>query len=284
MHVRLQTWFPFSVQVYVNGHSWLERQMTKWKMGLVQRDNAFLRIDNSEKAQRPADEFCRLPWIKLLDRWARVVNPLLKEPMFRSYGYYWTTTQVEYSTDVLVKSRDKVAGLYPRLMDHATLNFSAADILTFLGRYTGATTISAGTLALGAAGSFASSPTITVGDVGSSGAVLDIAAKTGTFAFTSGQTVGGIGTIKMGAGDTAQFAGILAPGNSPGILTIDGGTALLSGTTQIEFFGAARGTGYDAIDLINSAVIDYGNGVLAAWAARRAGSGDLGLRAAKPPN
>jgi fibronectin-binding autotransporter adhesin len=129
--------------------------------------------------------------------------------------------------------------------------------------YNGATTISVGTLALGAAGSFASSPTITVGDAGSSGAVLDIAAKTGTFAFTSGQTVGGIGTIKMDAGDTAQFAGVLAPGNSPGILTIDGGTALLSGTTQIEIFGAARGTGYDAIDLINSAVIDYGNGVLA---------------------
>jgi len=128
--------------------------------------------------------------------------------------------------------------------------------------YTGATTISAGTLALGAAGSFASSPTITVGDAGSSGAVLDISAKTGTFAFTSGQTVGGIGKIKMDAGDTAQFAGVLAPGNSPGILTIDGGTALLSGTTQIEIFGAARGTGYDGIDLINSAAINYGDGVL----------------------
>jgi autotransporter-associated beta strand protein len=129
--------------------------------------------------------------------------------------------------------------------------------------YSGATTISAGTLALGAAGSFASSPTITIGDAGSSGAVLDIAAKTGTFAFTSGQTVGGIGTLKMDAGDTAQFAGILAPGNSPGILTFDGGTALLSGTTQIEIFGAARGTGYDGIDLINSAAINYGDGVLA---------------------
>jgi hypothetical protein len=134
MHVRLQTWFPFTVQVYVNGHSWLERQMLKRKMGFIQRDNAFLQIDDPEKAQRLADEFCRLPWIKLLDRWARVVNPLWQEPMLRSCSYYWTITQVEYSTDVLFKSRDKLAGLYPRLLDHATLNFSAADILTFLGR------------------------------------------------------------------------------------------------------------------------------------------------------
>jgi len=50
MHVRLQTWFPFTVQVYVNGHSWLERQMTKRKMGFIQKDNAFLQIDDPENA------------------------------------------------------------------------------------------------------------------------------------------------------------------------------------------------------------------------------------------
>ena len=135
--------------------------------------------------------------------------------------------------------------------------------LTNATTYSGATTISAGTLALGANGSIDSSTAIMVGSGGSSGTVLDLTAKTGTFAFKSGQTVGGIGTITMNAGDTAQFAGILAPGNSPGIITFDGGTGLLSGTTQIEIFGAVRGTGYDAVGLTNSATLDYGNGVLA---------------------
>ena len=129
--------------------------------------------------------------------------------------------------------------------------------------YSGATIVKGGTLALGLNGSLGSSPTITVGDAGSSGAVLDLTAKTGTFAFTSSQTVGGIGTIRMDAGDTARFAGIFAPGNSAGIFTFDGGTALLSGTTQIEILGAARGTGYDAVDLINSATLNYSSGVLA---------------------
>ena len=129
--------------------------------------------------------------------------------------------------------------------------------------YSGSTVVKGGTLALGLNGSLGSSPTITVGDAGSSGAVLDLTAKTGTFSFTSGQTVGGIGTIRMDAGDTARFAGTFAPGNSPGIFTFDGGTALLSGTTQIEILGAARGTGYDAVDLINSATLNYSSGVLA---------------------
>src|SRR5439155_12942633 len=42
--------------------------------------------------------------------------------------------QAEYSTDVLFRSRADLADLYPRLLDHAVLHFSAQDILTFLGR------------------------------------------------------------------------------------------------------------------------------------------------------
>jgi autotransporter-associated beta strand protein len=148
-----------------------------------------------------------------------------------------------------------------------TVTLSAANT------YSGSTTIGGTntTLVLGSAGSFATSSTIRVGNAGSSGAVLDLTSKTGTFSFGSGQTVGGIGTIRMDAGDTAQFAGTFSPGNSPGIFTFDGGTGLLSGTTVIEIFGATRGTGYDGVDLINGASLNYGGGVLAldfgAWLA-----------------
>lgn len=134
MYVRIQSWFPYTVQVYMNGHSWLARQLAKRKIGFVQHDNAFTSIDNVPKAQEIANRFSQLPWIDLLDRWARKINPLMKTSFLRSYGYYWTTTQAEYSTDVLFTSPDKLAGLYPRLLDHATVNFGAADILTFLGR------------------------------------------------------------------------------------------------------------------------------------------------------
>jgi fibronectin-binding autotransporter adhesin len=108
-----------------------------------------------------------------------------------------------------------------------TLTLSASN------SYTGTTTIKTGTLALGSVGSFANSPTITIGDAGSSGAVLDLTAKTGTFAFTSGQTVGGIGTINIGAGKTVSSAGIWAPGNSIGSNAVTGNLTL-TGTSQFE--------------------------------------------------
>jgi hypothetical protein len=133
-HVRVQTWFPFTTQVYVNGHDWLARQLQAGGIGFVQHDNAFTQLDDPVQAQALADRFPRLGWVKILDRWAQAVNPLLGEPWLQGQGYYWVIDQAEYSTDILFKSRQDLAALYPRLLDHACLHFSAQDILSFLGR------------------------------------------------------------------------------------------------------------------------------------------------------
>jgi hypothetical protein len=133
LHIRLPTWFPFTLQVYVNGHEWLARQMTKHQIGFVPFDNAFLTIDDLEKAQQLADQLLRFKWRRFLDALAKKVNPLLKGLLKRD-SYYWVTDQAEFATDVLFKSRDLLQPLYRRLLEQATLAFSAEDILGFLGK------------------------------------------------------------------------------------------------------------------------------------------------------
>ncbi len=134
MYVRIRTWFPYTIQVYVNGHDWLACQMTGKRIGFCQRDNAFTQLDSAQRAQHLADRFCRLPWVRQLDQWARQYHPLLREPWLKKSSYYWTIQQAEYATDVMFVGRSKLAGLYHRLLDYATVHFGAQDILTFLGR------------------------------------------------------------------------------------------------------------------------------------------------------
>lgn len=135
MYLRLQSWFPYTMQVYVNGHDWLAQQMRQWGLGFTQQDNAFVQLDHPARVQQLADKFVKLPWVKQLTAWARKINPLLKgRGWLAGQNYYWVTEQAEYSTDILFASRAKLAELYPRLLDHAAVNFSAQDILTFLGR------------------------------------------------------------------------------------------------------------------------------------------------------
>ena len=132
-HVRVPTWFPFTVQVYVNGHEWLARQMDKRGLRYRRLENAFLWLEDPGRVQRLADRFAPLPWPAILDRFARQVNPLLRDEL-AGYRYYWATHQAEYSTDVLFTSRTALRALYARLLRHATLCLRAEDVLTFLGR------------------------------------------------------------------------------------------------------------------------------------------------------
>jgi hypothetical protein len=133
MHVRIQTWFPLTIQVYVNGHEWLRRRLDEQGIGYVQVENAFVELEDAERVQAIANEFVRLDWPALLDVFAGQVNPLLTS-LLDGYHYYWATNQAEYATDIIFKNRAALSELYPRLLHHATVNFSAEDVLTFLGR------------------------------------------------------------------------------------------------------------------------------------------------------
>lgn len=96
--------------------------------------------------------------------------------------------------------------------------------------YSGATTISVGTLALGVGGSIANSAGITV----AAGATLDVSPA--GFTLGAGQTLGGDGTV---AGDVSS-AGLISPGASVGSLSFIGDLTLLgSSELLIEIASAS---------------------------------------------
>ncbi len=133
MHIKVQTWFPFTVQVYVNGHEWLARKLTAARMRYRKVDNAFTWLEDAGRATELARGFWRRDWPKLLDVWARRVNPLLPS-WLAGQNYYWVIDQAEFSTDVMFKDKQALASLRPRLYEHAALCFGAEQIMTFLGR------------------------------------------------------------------------------------------------------------------------------------------------------
>jgi hypothetical protein len=133
IHVRLQTWAPFTLQVYVNGHDWLAQQLVRLQLGFVQQHNAFTQLDEPAKAQRQADRFARLDWAKILNRYAHQVNPLLRKELAR-YRVRWVVDQAEFATDLVFASPSALSGLYQKLLQFAALTFTPKDILGFLGR------------------------------------------------------------------------------------------------------------------------------------------------------
>ncbi len=96
-----------------------------------------------------------------------------------------------------------------------------------------------------------------------------------TVAATSGTaTLGGSGTI--GGATTIGDNGILAPGNSPGVLSFSNGLSLGSGaTSSFEINGLTRGTEYDGVNVTGGSLAYGGTLSISFGAAIQAGTYDL---------
>lgn len=133
MHVRLQAWFPFDIQVYVNGHHWLERQLVRQRLAFTSLDNALLSVSDPQQAQALADRFVRLRWDSILNRWAKRFNPLLRD-VFKGMRYRWFVDQVEVATDIIFRSASALQPLYQRLLHFAIVALGSREIMSFLGK------------------------------------------------------------------------------------------------------------------------------------------------------
>ncbi len=135
MHVRLQTWLPFTIQICVNGWDYLERRLLRTGIAYEKRDNCFAHIDDLARAQKIMDQLVTRRWAGWLHCWARRVNPCIDPKAGLSLrGYYWTVSQGEYATDILFKDSASLKAIYPALIRHAMINLGSQDILRFLGR------------------------------------------------------------------------------------------------------------------------------------------------------
>lgn len=135
LNVRLQTWFPFTVQIVINGREWLAQQLLRAGIAHERRDNCFVDVADLPQAQRLLEQQRRTRWSRLLDRVLKTVHPAHQQ-LFApdDLHYYWSADETEWATDVLFRSPAELARLYPRLTRHALTTFGSGDILRFLGK------------------------------------------------------------------------------------------------------------------------------------------------------
>jgi hypothetical protein len=135
LHARLQTWFPFTVQICLNGREWPAQQLRRAGIGYVQRANSFVDLADCEAAQALMDSQLRTHWPELLERILRASHPtydqLLPKP---DVPYYWSVDESEWATDMMFRSPAALARHMPRFVRHATEVLRSEDILRFLGR------------------------------------------------------------------------------------------------------------------------------------------------------
>lgn len=135
MFVKIQTWFPFNIQVYINGRELMKHVFDANGISYQCYDNSFTDISDVAKAQELADRFDSAKLCRRLDAFARSLSPFL-DTVLKTFGqgYFWCMDQCEFATDIMFKERSFLEDIYPSLVGHAFYDFSCADVFTFMGR------------------------------------------------------------------------------------------------------------------------------------------------------
>jgi hypothetical protein len=136
MNARIQTWFPFNVQICLNGREWLARQFAReGRSDLGRVDNCFTWFGNPALAQRRMDDQLTTDWPRALGAIARSLNPLHDDIFAASpMDYYWSAYQTEWATDILFKDPRALADIYPALVRQAVHHFKSPDVMRFLAQ------------------------------------------------------------------------------------------------------------------------------------------------------
>jgi hypothetical protein len=134
MHLRLQTWLPFTIHVGINGRDWLAVQLRNAGISFRQRDNCFVDVGDVARAQDLLDAQLSTRWDEALNDLRRIFHPSHE----RIFGtdlphYYWSAEETEWATDVLFRSRTDLDAIYPQLIRHGITTFGAEDVLRFFG-------------------------------------------------------------------------------------------------------------------------------------------------------
>jgi hypothetical protein len=135
MYARVQTWFPYTIQIGINGREWLCRSLDRVGRAYRRHDNCLTWVADVPGAQKLLDEQLQVDWVQLLDEvrtWVHPSHPQLLGT-FKA-DYYWALDQSEWATDVLFKDRHELSRRYGNWLRFALLNYHSPDVLRFLGK------------------------------------------------------------------------------------------------------------------------------------------------------
>jgi len=134
MNIRLQTWFPYHIQICLNGREWLRRSLEQAGRDFLVRGNKFLHIDDYAFAQQQLDLQLDTRWEPMLSGFLCDVFPAKETILGPHLSYYWTLWQSEWATDLIYSSAKDIAPIAESLLRHAFMTGTGDRVLRYLDR------------------------------------------------------------------------------------------------------------------------------------------------------
>jgi len=133
--IRVASFFPFHATYYLNGHSFMERELTRGKVGFKKDDNAFLAVDDVAALQAAADRLSPDIIRKQLDYWTLILGPKFskKERSQMGLSRFYSIAQIEYCRNFIFKRHFPIHKVFERSCEFGLWRLTANRISEIFG-------------------------------------------------------------------------------------------------------------------------------------------------------
>ena len=133
--IRMASFFPFHATYWLNGHSFMERELNRKQIGFRKNDNAFLAVDDVAELQAAADRLSPAIIRKRLDYWTLILGPKFsnKERGQISLSRFYSIAQIEYCRNFIFKRHFPIHKIFERSCEIGLWRLTAHRISEIFG-------------------------------------------------------------------------------------------------------------------------------------------------------
>jgi hypothetical protein len=133
--VRVASFFPFHATYWLNGHSFVERELMRAGIGFHKNDNAFLAVDDVPALQAAADRLSPQIIRKQLDYWTLILGPKFskKERAQMNLSRFYAIAQIEYCRNFIFKRHFPIHKIFERSCEIGLWRMTANRISEIFG-------------------------------------------------------------------------------------------------------------------------------------------------------
>ena len=133
--VRVASFFPFHATYWLNGHSFIERELQRACIAFRKDDNAFLSVDDVAALQTAADRLSPAIIRKQLDYWTLILGPKFskKERSQMNLSRFYAIAQIEYCRNFIFKRHFPIHKIFERSCEIGLWRLTANRISEIFG-------------------------------------------------------------------------------------------------------------------------------------------------------
>lgn len=133
--VRVASFFPFHATYWLNGHSFIQRELERAGIGFHKNDNAFLAVDDVAALQAAADRLSPAIIRRQLDYWTLILGPKFskKERAQMNLSRFYAIAQIEYCRNFIFKRHFPIHKIFERSCEIGLWRLTANRISEIFG-------------------------------------------------------------------------------------------------------------------------------------------------------